>query len=94
VIRQGGDYYGRTVNLASRISDNAGEGQVLVDASVVRETKLPDVRFESIGATDLKGIARPVELFETRPDQPRISNSSAPSPELPLDVVAPAVVLE
>ena len=35
VIRQGGDYYGRTVNLASRVSDRAAGGQVLVSEPVV-----------------------------------------------------------
>jgi class 3 adenylate cyclase len=64
VIRQGGDYYGRTVNLASRISNHAGAGKVLVSAPVVDATSTPDVRFTSIGSVELAGITRPTELFE------------------------------
>lgn len=66
VIRQGGDYYGRTVNLASRISDRAAAGQVLVNVLVVEATSIPDVRFDSIGTVDLDGMPRPIELFEAR----------------------------
>jgi len=66
VIQQGGDYYGRTVNLASRISDRAAAGQVLVDEVVVQTTSRPSVRFESIGPVELKGMPRPIELFEAR----------------------------
>ena len=66
VIQQGGDFYGRTVNLASRISDRAEAGQVLVSEPVVETTSISDVRFESIGAIQLAGMPRPVELFEAR----------------------------
>jgi adenylate cyclase len=34
VVAQGGDYFGRTVNLAARIAAHAGAGQVLVSQSV------------------------------------------------------------
>jgi adenylate cyclase len=66
VIQQGGDYYGRTVNLASRISDRAAAGQVLVNELVVETTSIPAVRFDSIGAVELNGMPRPIELFEAR----------------------------
>ena len=66
VIQQGGDYYGRTVNLASRISDRAEAGQVLVSEPVVEATSIPDVRFESIGSVELHGMPRPIELFAAR----------------------------
>jgi adenylate cyclase len=64
VIQQGGDFYGRTVNLASRISDHAEAGQVLVNEPVVATASDSDVRFDSIGAIRLAGLPRPVELFE------------------------------
>jgi class 3 adenylate cyclase len=34
VVVQGGDYFGRTVNLAARIAAHASAGQVLVSQSV------------------------------------------------------------
>src|SRR5262245_13399778 len=66
VIQQGGDFYGRTVNLASRISDRAEGGQVLVSPHVREMTSAPDVEFASVGAIELKGLTRAVELFEAR----------------------------
>jgi adenylate cyclase len=35
VVAQGGDYFGRTVNLAARLAARAGAGQVLVNGNVV-----------------------------------------------------------
>jgi class 3 adenylate cyclase len=66
VIQQGGDFYGRTVNLASRISDRAAGGQVLVSPHVRELTSAPDVSFTSLGAMQLKGLTGAVELFEAR----------------------------
>src|SRR5215211_225327 len=68
VIRQGGDYYGRTVNLASRISDRAAGGQVLVSEPVVEIASVPGVIFVGIGSIELKGLKGPVDLFEARRD--------------------------
>ena len=66
VIRQGGDYYGRAVNLASRISNRAAAGQVLVSAPVAESTSIPEVGFVSVGTVELEGMPRPIELFEAR----------------------------
>ena len=66
VIRQGGDYYGRTVNLASRISDRAAGGHVLVSEPVVEMASVPGVTFVGIGSIELKGLKGPVDLFEAR----------------------------
>jgi adenylate cyclase len=66
VIQQGGDFYGRTVNLASRISDRAVGGQVLVSPHVRELISAPDIAFASMGAIRLKGLKRAVELFEAR----------------------------
>ena len=66
VIRQGGDYYGRTVNLAARISDRAAGGQVLVSEPVVELTSVRGVMFVGIGPIELQGLKGPVDLFEAR----------------------------
>jgi adenylate cyclase len=56
---------GTVANLASRLCDQAGSGQILVDAKVRAEVEsLADL--ESIGELDLKGFHRPVKAFNVR----------------------------
>jgi adenylate cyclase len=64
VIFQDGDVYGRTVNLASRIASHATAGQVLASDETVRRSSGAAVRFDPVGPTPLKGIARPVQLYQ------------------------------
>jgi adenylate cyclase len=64
VVAQAGDYFGRTVNMASRISARAGAGQVLVNEAVVESGTPSDVAFKELGDVELKGIPRPVRIFE------------------------------
>ncbi len=64
VVVQGGDYFGRTVNLAARIAARAGAGQVLVSQSVADSAAPAGVRYLELGALRLKGFARPVPLLE------------------------------
>jgi adenylate cyclase len=72
VIFQDGDYYGRTVNLAARLSGVAEPGQTVVDAEVVRLAGgHDDIGFRSLGKVSLKGIASPVEVYEARPSTAR-----------------------
>jgi class 3 adenylate cyclase len=66
VIFQEGDYYGSTVNLASRISDHAGPGQVLVSQAVVDAASSAGVVFREVGPVELKGVAGAMPLFEAR----------------------------
>jgi adenylate cyclase len=66
VVVQGGDYFGRTVNLAARIAGRAGAGQVLVSQRVVESAPPGGVRFVELGALRLEGLARPVRLLEAR----------------------------
>lgn len=68
IIFQEGDYYGSTVNLASRIADRAGPGQVFVSEAVVTACAGAPVRFVSMGSAELKGVAAPMPLFEARAD--------------------------
>jgi adenylate cyclase len=66
VVVQGGDYFGRTVNLAARIAARAGPGQVLVSQRVAESAAPTGVTFVELGEVPLKGIARPVRLLEAR----------------------------
>ena len=62
VIFQDGDYYGQTVNLASRIADYARPGEVLVSQEVVAASAGAEVVFREIGPVELKGVADAVRL--------------------------------
>lgn len=66
VVFQGGDYFGRTVNVAARIADHAASGQVLVTQEIVNSIDQGDVAFTAIGPVALKGVSQPVELFSAR----------------------------
>jgi adenylate cyclase len=62
VVFQGGDYFGRTVNLAARIGERAAPGQVLVTQEIVDRVASDGIAFEPIGAVELKGVSEPVRL--------------------------------
>jgi adenylate cyclase len=64
VVVQGGDYFGRTVNLAARIVARARAGQVLVSQSVVESASPKGVTFVELEELRLEGFARPVRLLE------------------------------
>jgi adenylate cyclase len=57
VIFQEGDYYGATVNMASRIADYARPGEVLVSQEVVDASSEAAVVFREIGPVELKGMS-------------------------------------
>jgi adenylate cyclase len=57
-----GDYYGRAVNLASRVGARAAAGEVLVTRPVV-EAAGRHLSFRHIGDVRMKGFAETTELF-------------------------------
>jgi adenylate cyclase len=57
-----GDYFGRAVNLASRVSARAAGGEVLVTRPLV-EAAGSHLEFDQIGEVRLKGFSEPTELF-------------------------------
>jgi adenylate cyclase len=65
VLPQSGDYYGRPVNLASRITGVARPGSVVVD-SAVKEAAGEGFSYTYIGERRLKGIDSKVKLFRAR----------------------------
>jgi adenylate cyclase len=60
---------GTVANLASRLCDQALNGQILVDAKVHAEVKAL-AELEAVGELDLKGFHRPVKAFNVRKLQP------------------------
>jgi adenylate cyclase len=62
VVFQGGDYFGRTVNLAARILGQARPGQVLVSDDVATSIDDGTLACAPIGAVELKGVPGPVPL--------------------------------
>ncbi len=57
-----GDYFGREVNLASRISNESGAGEVLVSRAVV-EHGVWGMRFKMLDEVRLKGFTDAIELY-------------------------------
>ena len=68
MIYDAGDYFGRTVNIAARIAAQASANQVFVGEDLVRCVRPRGFRLVELGPFDLKGIARPVVLYEARGD--------------------------
>jgi adenylate cyclase len=64
VIERDGDYFGRTVNIAARVSSLASAGQVLVTDDVARQPA-PDVTFALAGTRPAKGIGE-ITVHEAR----------------------------
>jgi adenylate cyclase len=72
VLSQGGDYYGETVNLASRIADYARPGEVLVTQEVVDTSHELDAAFSEIGPAELKGVSGTVQLHSAHRAGPQL----------------------
>ncbi|MEP6660662.1 MAG: adenylate/guanylate cyclase domain-containing protein [Acidimicrobiales bacterium] len=61
---RGDDIIGRDVNLASRITDLAGPGEVLCSAALVHASgPIAGVRFEELGPVFVRGFGEPVLLM-------------------------------
>jgi adenylate cyclase len=65
VVYRDGDYYGREVNQAARVSARSGAGEVLVTREVV-DAAGSHLQFERIGEVRLKGFSDATELFLAR----------------------------
>jgi adenylate cyclase len=60
-----GDYFGRDVNIASRVAARAAGGEVLVTRPVVEHAG-SHLEFERIAEVKLKGFREPTEIFIAR----------------------------
>jgi adenylate cyclase len=72
-LSQAGDWYGRPVNLASRITDVARPGSVLADEAA-KEAAGDRFHYSFAGERKLKGIKGAVELYRVR-REPKEKNS-------------------
>ena len=59
-----GDYFGRTMNVASRIASQAPAGRVYAGESLVEAASPDGFALREVGAFELKGIAEPMKLYE------------------------------
>ncbi len=76
-LAQSGDYYGRAVNLASRITGVARPGSVLVDAAT-KSAVGNGFSYSFAGERHLKGIDSGIKLFRARRVRPSPDNPSLP----------------
>jgi class 3 adenylate cyclase len=67
VIVRDGDVFGRTVNLASRLSDAAAPGETLVEEGVVVALPRGTARFEPRGRIELAGFGELVAVWRAMP---------------------------
>ena len=63
--RRGNDLVGHDVNLAARIVDVAGPGELLLSATVLAalDDATPDVQLDELGPVVMRGIPEPVRLY-------------------------------
>lgn len=64
-LNRGGDWYGRPVNIAARVTAIARPGSVLATREV-RDAADEAYRWSSAGARSLKGVDGPVRLYRAR----------------------------
>jgi adenylate cyclase len=64
MIYDEGDYFGRTVNIAARIAAQASANRVFLGEDLVRGVEPEGFQVREVGQFDLKGIARPVTVYE------------------------------
>jgi adenylate cyclase len=60
-----GDYYGRDINIASRVAARSAAGEVLATRPVVEQAG-SHLEFERIAEVKLKGFSQPTEVFIAR----------------------------
>ena len=66
VLYQEGDYFGTTVNVASRIAEYARPREVVVSQQVVDAAESAAARFQDIGPVELKGVAGALHLYSVQ----------------------------
>lgn len=62
-VREGPDLFGGAVQLAARVCDRAGAGEIVVTGVVRELLRGKSARFDDHGVHDLKGVDDPVQLW-------------------------------
>jgi adenylate cyclase len=76
-----GDYYGNSVNLASRVTGIARPGSVLCTLEVRDAAGDDGLHWSSAGRHRLKGVSGPVQLFRARLPEPEPGGGEPSSPK-------------
>ena len=76
-LARGGDWFGQPVNLASRITDKARPGSVVVASEFKDEVDEESYTWSRLPRKKLKGISDDVMLFRVRRPEPQSSSSSS-----------------
>ncbi|MDP1849981.1 MAG: adenylate/guanylate cyclase domain-containing protein [Solirubrobacteraceae bacterium] len=62
-VQRDGDWYGATVNVAARIADDAGAGEVLLSMKTRERIARAGVRTADRGARSFKNVTAPLAVF-------------------------------
>jgi len=90
-IAEDNDYLGAAVNLAARVAAYAGGGQLLVTESVAFAATDLDEVISFVGATSLRNIAEPVDLYEIELN-PRSATAVDPVCAMKVSTTKPSTV--
>jgi class 3 adenylate cyclase len=62
-VAEGHDFFGMAVNVAARLCELAGAGEILASENVVGEATNPEFTFTQVGPTQLRGRTSPVAVY-------------------------------
>lgn len=62
-VAEGHDFFGMAVNVAARLCELAGAGEILASENVVGEATNPEFSFTQVGPTQLRGRTSPVAVY-------------------------------
>ena len=84
IIIEDGDIFGDGVNIAARLESIAQPGGICISDDAYRQVRGKlDVNFQDLGEQELKNIARPVRVYQLRPDASTGAKPSAGGLALP-----------
>ena len=78
IMIEEGDIFGDAVNIAARLESIAQPGGICISDDAYRQVRGKlDVNFQDSGEQELKNIARPVRVYQMRPDAPAVGGKTA-----------------